>query len=205
MNLQRKNQNKGMMSKRKKKSRHLIKKRNILLSTEGQWPKNKIWESWFQGRPPSDNNQCQFGNYHRIDFSLDCRQQKEISRNKEWGSWSWAKRDTNWNRNKERGIGQRIESIAANYQRARSEQPICKLCLHDKEVIWIIGKNKQYVNFHARALLPRWIPLFKLICSRLTPRKHKSHLTLYKAVLPYAMIQKKNADAGWATLNDMIN
>lgn len=82
---------------------------------------------------------------------------------------------------------------------------VVTLCQQGKEVIPISGKNNQYLNFHAGALQPRWIPLFKLICSRLIATTLTSHATFDRVVLLYAMIQNIKANAKWIILNNMID
>lgn len=79
------------------------------------------------------------------------------------------------------------------------------LCSPDREVIWATGKTNRHVNFNVGALQPKWIPLFKLICCRLIPIKNTSHVTLDRAVLLYAMVQKRKVDTGWIILNNMID
>lgn len=73
------------------------------------------------------------------------------------------------------------------------------LCSEEKEVVWTTSKHNEQLNFHAGNLKPQWV-LFKLICNRLIPTMHTSHVTLDKVVLLYAMIKKKKVNAGWIIL-----
>lgn len=70
-----------------------------------------------------------------------------------------------------------------------------KLCENNKEVICVTRKNNQPLTFNAKALLLRWTPLFKLICNRLIPATHTSHVTLDCAILLFAMVEKMRVDA----------
>lgn len=74
-----------------------------------------------------------------------------------------------------------------------------KLCQSDKEAIWATGMNKQNLNLNARALQPKWAPLFKLICSR-SPRIPPT--SLWTGPL---MIEKRKVDVGWIIFNNIID
>lgn len=76
-----------------------------------------------------------------------------------------------------------------------------ELCQSNKEVIWAIEMNNQNLNFNDGALQPKWTPLFKRICSRLIPTTHTSQITLDRAILLYAMIEKRKVDAAWIIYN----
>lgn len=86
-----------------------------------------------------------------------------------------------------------------------SKELVKNLYQFDKEVIWITGKNNQNSNFNAGALQPKWTPLLKLICSRLIPIMHTSHITLDRATLLYAVIKKMRIDAGWIIFKNIID
>lgn len=64
----------------------------------------------------------------------------------------------------------------------------------EKVLVWKTDKDNQQLNFHANNLMPQWMPQFKLICNRLIPTTHTSHVTVERAVLLYAMIKKENVD-----------
>lgn len=68
---------------------------------------------------------------------------------------------------------------------------INKLCQCGKEVNSATWKNNYNLNFNVWALQLKWTPLFKLIYSRLMPTMHTSHATLGRAILLYAMIEKR--------------
>lgn len=80
-----------------------------------------------------------------------------------------------------------------------------KLCWLDKELIWALGKNSQNLKSNVGELQLKWTPLFKLICNRLIATTHNSHITLDRAILLYAVIEKKRVDAGWNIFNNMID
>lgn len=73
------------------------------------------------------------------------------------------------------------------------------------EVIWAIGIDNQNLNFNVEALIPKWTPLFKLICNKLILTMHTTHITLDKAILIYSMIEKRKVDVGWTIYNNMID
>lgn len=79
-----------------------------------------------------------------------------------------------------------------------------KLCPGDKEVVWATRKNNQQLRFNVGALLPSWTLLFKLRCSSLIPITHKSHVTLNRDILLYAMIEKKKVDARLIIFNNIL-
>lgn len=68
-----------------------------------------------------------------------------------------------------------------------------------------MGRNKQNLSFNVRELQPRWTPLFKLICNRLIATSHTSYIALDRAILLYAMIERRKVDAPWIIHNNMID
>lgn len=51
----------------------------------------------------------------------------------------------------------------------------------DQAMQWNMGKHGTFLIFHANALLPKYLPLFKLVHCRLMPSSHTSNVTMERS------------------------
>lgn len=68
-----------------------------------------------------------------------------------------------------------------------------QLCQLQQDVPRKLGMNNQYVNFHASALLSRYVPLLKFVCR---PTSHVSNVTVDRAILLCAIVDIKKIEVG---------
>lgn len=61
---------------------------------------------------------------------------------------------------------------------------------------WNGSKNDNLLNFHANVLLPKYVPLFKLVCCQLRPSSHTSYVIVERAQLLMVIVQMKNINFG---------
>lgn len=61
---------------------------------------------------------------------------------------------------------------------------------------WNKGNHDTLLNFHANALLPKYMPLFKLICCQMIPSSHTSNVVVERAPLLFAIVKNMKINVG---------
>lgn len=61
---------------------------------------------------------------------------------------------------------------------------------------WNKGNHDTLLNFHANALLPKYMPLFKLICCQMMRSSHTSNVVVERAPLLFAIVKNMKINVG---------